>query len=95
MPAAAYRLFFRAHSLKSLERNILHFVGIKPVRESLVGMVEGSLAAREMWLAKMEALGRAGKCIKDQEPALVMKKLLSCAKTRPDVNNEMPYRMQR
>lgn len=61
MPAAAYRLFFRAHSLKSLERNILHFVGIKPVRQSLVGTVEGSPAAREKWLAKMRALGRAGK----------------------------------
>lgn len=61
MPAAAYRLYFRAHSLKSLQRNILYFVGIKPVRESIVGMVESSPATRQKWLEKMEALGREGK----------------------------------
>jgi len=31
MPALVYRWYFRAHSLKSLERNILGFVGIAPV----------------------------------------------------------------
>lgn len=60
MPALAYRFYFGAHSLKSLERNILKFVGIKPVRESLIGMVEGSAKHREKWLKKMEALGRKG-----------------------------------
>jgi putative NADPH-quinone reductase len=60
MPAFAYRWYFGAHSLKSLERNILKFVGIKPVRESLIGMVEGSAGHREKWLAKMEVLGRKG-----------------------------------
>ena len=57
MPALAYRLFYRAHSLKSLERNILKFCGIGPVRESLVGMVEGSAASRSRWLAKMHRHG--------------------------------------
>jgi putative NADPH-quinone reductase len=61
MPAAAYRLYFRAHSLKSLERNILHFVGINPVRESIIGMVEGKSTTRQKWLTKMEALGKAGR----------------------------------
>ena len=42
MPAFVYRWYFGGHSLKSLERNILRFVGIRPVRESLIGMVEGS-----------------------------------------------------
>jgi hypothetical protein len=60
MPAMAYRLYFRAHSLKSLQRNILHFVGIKPVKESLIGMVEASPAARRKWLASMETLGKKG-----------------------------------
>lgn len=60
MPAFVYRWFFRAHSLKSLERNILKFCGIKPIRESLIGMVEGSAAHREKWLGKMRALGRSG-----------------------------------
>ncbi|HEX6287627.1 MAG TPA: NAD(P)H-dependent oxidoreductase, partial [Herpetosiphonaceae bacterium] len=35
MPALVYRVWFRAHSIKSLERNILGFVGIHPVRETL------------------------------------------------------------
>jgi len=62
MPAFVYRWYFGAHSLKSLERNILHFCGIKPVRESLVGMVEASNpAGREKWLEKMGTLGRTGK----------------------------------
>ncbi len=59
MPALFYRWYFRAHSLKNLERNILAFCGIHPVRASLVGMVEGmSKGEREQWLGKVEALGR-------------------------------------
>jgi len=59
MPALFYRWFFRAHSLKSLERNILKFCGIKPVRESLFGMVEAvSDDKRRGWLRAMTELGR-------------------------------------
>lgn len=58
MPAFFYRWYFRAHSLKSLERNILGFVGIRPVSHCLVGMVEGKAAGRTAWLRKMAALGR-------------------------------------
>ena len=62
MPALAYRWFFGAHSLKNLERNILKFVGIKPIRESLVGLVAAKDdKGREKWLAKMEALGKEGR----------------------------------
>lgn len=46
MPAWVYRWFFRAHSLKALERNILGFVGIAPIHETLVGSVEGMTPAR-------------------------------------------------
>ena len=61
MPAFVYRWFFGAHSLKSLERNILKFVGIKPIRESLIGLVASKDdRGRKRWLAKMESLGRAG-----------------------------------
>ena len=60
MPALVYRWYFRAHSLRSLERNILRFCGIRPVRETLIGLVEGSAARRERWLVKLEALGRRG-----------------------------------
>ncbi|MCW3474464.1 NAD(P)H-dependent oxidoreductase [Limobrevibacterium gyesilva] len=62
MPALVYRWYFGAHSLKSLERNILGFVGIGPIRESLVGMVASpDPSRRERWLAKMERLGGQGR----------------------------------
>ncbi len=62
MPALAYRWWFGAHSLKSLERNVLKFVGIKPVRETLFGMVgEASEAKRADRLAQMRKLGEKGR----------------------------------
>jgi putative NADPH-quinone reductase len=61
MPALVYRWYFRAHSLKALERNILGFVGIAPIHETLVGSVEGlSPSQREAWLLKLSRLGKAG-----------------------------------
>ncbi len=58
MPAAVYRWYFRAHSVKALERNILGFIGIAPVRETLIGMVAGmSPATVARWQAKMRQLG--------------------------------------
>jgi putative NADPH-quinone reductase len=57
-PAFIYRWYFMAHGLRALERNILNFVGIKPVRESLLGSVGSGGAARRLkWLAKMRSLG--------------------------------------
>jgi hypothetical protein len=45
-------------SSKSLRRNILSFVGIKPVRSALLGLVEAvSAKRRAAWLAKIEKLG--------------------------------------
>jgi putative NADPH-quinone reductase len=62
MPALAYRWFFRAHGLKSLERNILSFVGIRPMRATLIGGIESlSPVRRSKWLQRIENLGaRAG-----------------------------------
>lgn len=60
MPAFWYRWFFRAHGVRGLERSILGFCGVKPVRETLIGLVEAKDgAAREKWLAKLEAHGRS------------------------------------
>jgi putative NADPH-quinone reductase len=56
MPAAIYQWFFFAHSLRSLRRNILHFVGVSPVRTTVIGNVEGGATAK--WLAQIAALGR-------------------------------------
>lgn len=40
MPAFFYRLYYLSHSLKSLERNVLKFSGIKPIRETLIGGID-------------------------------------------------------
>src|SRR4029450_10509490 len=54
MPALVYRWYFRAHSVKALERNILGFVGFAPVREMLIGSVETmDDADRRKWLARL------------------------------------------
>ncbi len=59
MPGLFYRWYYRAHSLRSLERNILAFMGIAPVRASVIGMVEAlSGAQREQWLRRMRAYGK-------------------------------------
>lgn len=59
MPALAYRWYFRAHSIKALERNILGFIGIAPIDETLVGSVEQlGEAGVSRWQAKLRRLGR-------------------------------------
>lgn len=59
MPAVVYRWYFRAHSVKSLERNVLGFVGFAPVRETLIGSVD-SLGDKGVarWCQKLQQLGR-------------------------------------
>ena len=62
MPAFLYRWYFMAHSLKSLERNILGFSGIGPIRESLVGAIEsGDARRRNQWLKTLEEFGCRGR----------------------------------
>jgi len=61
MPAVLYRWYFLAHSIRSLERNILGFVGIKPVKETLIGMA-GNMDAKAVknLVSKLENLGKNG-----------------------------------
>ncbi|MGO8756348.1 MAG: NAD(P)H-dependent oxidoreductase [Gallionellaceae bacterium] len=61
MPALMYRWYFRAHSIKSLKRNILGFVGIAPVNETLIGM-SGNMDPETVkkWFAKLGKLGKLG-----------------------------------
>lgn len=59
MPAPVYRWYFGAHSLKSLERNILAACGIHPIKDSVIGSVEKSPAHRDKWLSRMREYGRA------------------------------------
>jgi putative NADPH-quinone reductase len=58
MPALVYRWYFRAHSVKNLERNILGFVGVAPVNETLIGLVDklGEEGAQK-WQDKLRKLG--------------------------------------
>jgi len=58
MPALVYRLFYRAHSLKSLERNIFAFTGFGPIRSSLFGMVEAASPKKiQSWKKLVASLG--------------------------------------
>lgn len=60
MPGLLYRWYFRAHSLRSLQRNILKFVGFRRVRSTIIGSA-GSLtrAQREEWLKNVRSLGQS------------------------------------
>jgi putative NADPH-quinone reductase len=60
MPAFFYRIYYRAHSVKSLKRNMLEFCGVSPVATSLIGTVD-SAPARQIALAKVQLLGRRAK----------------------------------
>jgi putative NADPH-quinone reductase len=61
MPGFVYRWFFFAHSLKALERNILQFVGLGPIKTTLIGNVANlSENRRNAWLDALEGLGRSG-----------------------------------
>jgi putative NADPH-quinone reductase len=61
MPAFFYNLFFLAHSVKSLKRNVLQFVGFGPVRTTLIGMVEGTDESRQHHLDELRELGKLGR----------------------------------
>jgi putative NADPH-quinone reductase len=60
MPALVYKVIYRAHSVKSLERNVLGFVGFAPLRETLIGGVGEADATRVgEWCTEMRRLGRS------------------------------------
>ena len=62
MPVMIYRWIYLSHSLRSLERNILKFAGISPVRETLFGMIkEANEQTRNRWIDQMATLGRSGR----------------------------------
>lgn len=59
MPVSIYRFWYRGHALKLLTRNILNFIGIKPVRHTLFGMVDTSKPdAHDRWVQQVRDLGR-------------------------------------
>lgn len=59
MPAVIYRWWFGAHAVKLLKRNILGFMGVRPVRVTIHGRIdEASAATRERWIEETRRLGR-------------------------------------
>lgn len=59
MPVSIYRYWYGGHALKLLKRNILEFIGIKPVRHTLFGMVGTSKpAALDRWVHETQELGK-------------------------------------
>lgn len=59
MPAPLYRLFFRAHGVRGMIRNILRFTGIGPVRTTLIGNV-GHSDKLDDWVATLKQWGARG-----------------------------------
>jgi putative NADPH-quinone reductase len=58
MPALAYRWFYCGHGLRLLKRNILGFVGIAPVADTLYGSVANASAEqRQLWIEDMKQAG--------------------------------------
>ena len=58
MPAFVYRLYYGSHSLKAMKIGILRFVGIAPIRSTLIGMVGSKRFDGGSWLDEMLRLGR-------------------------------------
>lgn len=62
MPGFLYHWFYRAHGYRFFKRNILHFVGIRPVHRCFVGLAGAkSDRGRQRWLGRVERLGRRGR----------------------------------
>jgi len=60
MPALIYRFWFGARAVKILKHNILGFVGVRPVRATIIGSIESiGDAGRKSWLGTAQMLGRS------------------------------------
>ena len=60
MPVLLYRWYFGAFGLRSFERSMLGFAGIKPIRESLYGLTFADDRKRARWIEDMRRHGRQG-----------------------------------
>jgi len=61
-PPVAVRLMYSDPAIHAMKGMTLEFCGIKPVRETLLGMVEGvSDKKRQCWLREMRELGARGR----------------------------------
>ncbi len=60
MPVLLYRWYFGAYGLRSFERSMLGFAGIKPIRESLYGLTFADEKKRARWIEEMRRRGKRG-----------------------------------
>lgn len=60
MPVLLYRWYFGAYGIRSFERSMLSFAGIKPIRESLYGLSFADEMKRARWLEDMRVCGGRG-----------------------------------
>jgi len=59
MPGLLYKVVFGAHSVKAVEQGIFRMVGFKPVRHTILGMVDAAgEKGRARMLARVRALGK-------------------------------------
>ena len=60
MPVLLYRWYFGAFGVRSFERSMLRFAGIKPIRESLFGLTLADEKKRARWIEAMRRHGAKG-----------------------------------
>jgi putative NADPH-quinone reductase len=60
MPVLLYRWYFGAYGIRSFERSMLSFAGIKPIRQSLFGLTLADEKKRAHWIAKLREQGKRG-----------------------------------
>ena len=60
MPVVLYRWYFGAFGVRSFERSMLSFAGIKPVRESFYGLAFSDDRKRARWIEDMRRFGARG-----------------------------------
>ncbi len=60
MPSAVFRVVFGAFGVRALERGVLWLSGVRPIRHTIIGSIEGPVRGRLDWLKAIQRLGRSG-----------------------------------
>jgi putative NADPH-quinone reductase len=60
MPVLLYRWYFGAYGVRSFERSMLSFAGIKPIHESFYGLTFADERKRARWIEHLRAIGSQG-----------------------------------
>lgn len=67
MPGFVYRWFFFKHSVTSLRRNVLELVGIRPVRETIIGTVRPPIMGKGFRTSNRSATQPVMKTVRDAQ----------------------------